>query len=356
MLSGNRVPVLAVDFDDGTKKTMKSEDVAYKPIVRSFRGYAMHVTMGNSNLYWRETLPPSELTGPCNAIMLFRDIERLCQTIMNGDNRLEDYRSVLTLNIDLAPVARRPPYQLEAPTAYFTSTKTQEELLEPFRQKFREMPCVTISGTVDKSIMQSATKDFGRHKFEECNSLIDSWTAMKARGTEQFKLGNDACMGLWGQVKKDIAEAHKGPTWPRLVEQGGSSFVAKVAELYYTTNLNLVAMSLKWLEEGERFVLPGILDANAQMKDSTKEGYWGHAHSWKPSQAQKEKSAFRYAKFVRLWGEPNTLPLALATIEELARTHPNDAAILEEKRKIEAWKRSAGPIETAWRNVVNRQL
>jgi len=112
----------------------------------------MHITIGNSNPRWRQDLPPSELLEPCSVIMLFRDVKLLCEAIKGGDDRLEDYKSLVTLNFELAPVLKRPTYQLEGPTAYFSSTKTQEELLEPFRQSFRDMPRVIIGGTVEESL------------------------------------------------------------------------------------------------------------------------------------------------------------------------------------------------------------
>ena len=48
---------------------------------------------------------------------------------------------------------------------------------------------------------------------------------------------------------------------------------------------------------------------------------------------------------MRLWGEPAIIPLAVDTIDTTALADPNNAAILDEKRKIEAWKRSAHPVD-----------
>jgi hypothetical protein len=262
----------------------------------------------------------------------------------------------MTLTIDLAPVARHPPYQLEAPTAYFSSTKIQEDLLEPFRREFYNMLHVTIRGTVDGSLVQSATEDFARDKFDDANTLIESWTPTKDKGTELFKQGKDSCLEYWDPVKNDIMDAHEGPTWTRLVKQGDSSLMAKVAELCYTTNLNIVAIGLKWTEEGDRDVMSEIRNAYESMKRSTKEDYWGVEHSWEPSPAQQMKNKFRYTKFMRLWREPTLTPFAVATIYAMARANPNDAAVLDEKRKIETWKRSAGPFdESAFNAMMNGQ-
>jgi len=103
--------------------------------------------------------------------------------------------------------------------------------------------------------------------------VVSSWTERKAEGTQLFKQGEGGCLKLWAGVRNEIDEAHKSDTWKRLVEEGGPEFVAKIAELYYTTNLNIVAIGLKWLEEGDREVLPGVQKSYGDVKSSTKEGY-----------------------------------------------------------------------------------
>lgn len=50
MLKGNCVPTLAFDLDDGTKRKKKSGKEVIKPITQIFRGYALHITIGNSNV------------------------------------------------------------------------------------------------------------------------------------------------------------------------------------------------------------------------------------------------------------------------------------------------------------------
>jgi len=49
MLKANSVPTLAFDMDNGTKTKKKSGNKVIKPITQRFRGYAMHITIGNSN-------------------------------------------------------------------------------------------------------------------------------------------------------------------------------------------------------------------------------------------------------------------------------------------------------------------
>jgi hypothetical protein len=132
-------------------------------------------------------------------------------------------------------------------------------------------------------------------------------------------------------------------------------FVAKVAELYYTINLNIAHIALKWVEQGDRDALPGAQRAISCFKDSKKQGYWGDiAHSWEPSEAQETKETLRYAKFLRLQDVPNLIPFATAAIVHAAHPDPDNAAVLEEKRKIAEWKRSAGPVdESIFNNMMN---
>jgi hypothetical protein len=284
--------------------------------------------------------------------MLFRDVELLCQAIMAGDERLPDYWGVVTLDINVTPVAMHPPFQLDA-TKYFS--KLQEALLEPFRKEFWGLQRVTIGGTAPTALIESALRDFSRDKFADPDALIESWTAQKATGTQLFLQGNDGALKHWAGVTNEIDEAHKGDSWSRLVQQGGTSFVAKVAELYYTTNLNIAHIALKWVEQGDRDVLPGAQKATSCLKDSKKQGYWGDiAHSWKPSEAQETKETLRYAKYLRLQGVPEMIPFATAAIGHAAHTNPDNAAVLEEKRKIAEWKRLAGPVdECIFNNMMN---
>lgn len=61
MLKANCVPTLAFDLGNRTKMKKKNENKVIKPMPQRFRGYAMYITLGNSNARWRKGLPPSEL-------------------------------------------------------------------------------------------------------------------------------------------------------------------------------------------------------------------------------------------------------------------------------------------------------
>jgi hypothetical protein len=95
---------------------------------------------------------------------------------------------------------------------------------------------------------------------------------------------------------------------------------------------------LKWVEQGDRDILPGAQQAISCFKDSKKQEYWGDiAHSWEPSEAQETKETF-----------------ARAAIGHAAHTNPDNAAVLEEKRKIAEWKRLASPVdESIFNNMMN---
>ncbi|CAN9098827.1 unnamed protein product [Alternaria alternata] len=182
MLMQNDVPFLAIDHGFGASSS--------DPATRDFRGHAIHVTIGNSKYDCQWDIPPSESLWPCNIIMLFRDLELLCQAIMRGDDLLEDHMDVVLISIELGPAAIVPPYQTEAPTTYFSSTKVQKELLEPFRRRIRDVPNVDISGIVDESLVQPALKDLARDKFDDLDDLIESWRARVAQGTKLCERGH----------------------------------------------------------------------------------------------------------------------------------------------------------------------
>ncbi|KAL1801226.1 hypothetical protein ACET3X_001568 [Alternaria dauci] len=189
ILRKNDVPILALEPVLDIKHAVNNY-----PSVQSFRGHAVHVTIGNSEPKWEDDLPPSPHLRPAHMVMLFRDLEFLCHAIMEGDDLLEDYMDVVLVGIHLAPVAKDPPFQLEALTTYFSSTKIQEQLLEPFRRGICNQPRVDIGGIIEKSLAQSALDDFARDKFEDADALIESWTAIEARGTKLFNQGNRGCL------------------------------------------------------------------------------------------------------------------------------------------------------------------
>jgi hypothetical protein len=93
MLKAHNVPTLAFDMDDGKKKKNRSRNKTIEPVTQRFRGYALRITLGNNRPHWKRELPPSELLKPCNIIMLFRDVEILCEAILEGDERLENTRA-----------------------------------------------------------------------------------------------------------------------------------------------------------------------------------------------------------------------------------------------------------------------
>jgi hypothetical protein len=128
----------------------------------------------------------------------------------------------------------------------------------------------------------------------------------KAKVTQLFQQGaTDGALKYWAGVIREIDEAHHGSSWSRLICNDGPSFVAKVAELYYTINLNIAHLGLKWMEEGRMEIFPGVQKAVATLTDSRATNYWGIPHSWVPSQAREVKRMFRHAMFLRLWAVPN---------------------------------------------------
>ncbi|KAF7675713.1 hypothetical protein GT037_006432 [Alternaria burnsii] len=144
------------------------------------------------------------------------------------------------------------------------------------------------------------------------------------------------------------------PMWTRVVEKGGSPFVGKVAELYYTTNFDIMAYFLLRLEKGDRDAIASIQYAHENLQRGEEAEYWGIEHSWKLSPQQHVDKIFVYAKFCRLWGVPTLIPVAVGMIDQLVDLSPSEPVILDEKRKIEAWKRSAGPVdESAFNAAMN---
>ena len=80
-------------MDDAKKKKNKSGEKIVESVTQRFRGCALRVTIGNIRPGWKRELPPSVLLKPSDVIILFRDVELLCQAIAEGDECLEDYKA-----------------------------------------------------------------------------------------------------------------------------------------------------------------------------------------------------------------------------------------------------------------------
>lgn len=165
-----------------------------------------------------------------------------------------------------------------------------------------------------------------------------------------FLQRDDRALHHWQDVSNDIDAAHASPSWARLLDLGGPAFVANVCELYYTTNLNITHLGIKWVEDCDEDVYERIYDGVQRAYERAKEcqgkNYWGAEHGWKPSQVQKVKELVRYAAILRVGREPSTLPFADLTLRQAERMSPGSKAV-EKRRKVEGWKRVAGPVDTS---------
>ncbi|KAJ4356846.1 uncharacterized protein N0V89_004883 [Didymosphaeria variabile] len=339
----HRVPMIVFESDADEKREETNSSQEAGGVTQRFRGYALRVTIGNSRQDWRELLPRSVFLEPANIIMLFEDVDKLCRAILRGDHRLDDYRMPLSLDIEVGPVVTRPPFQLQPLTEYFSSTKTQEYLLAPFRARIRGMPQTTISGSVDRMIAEAVEEEASRERYVDSVALLESWAAGQKYGWQRLVAGDtEGALAYWCDVTYQIEEAHRGSSWERLIQKGGPSFVARVAELYFALNLDVTDVGLAWMEKGKFDVLPGTKAAVTSLKSSMEEGFWGMELDWEPSQAQKVKWWSNFAKLMRLEGLGATIPFAVAAINAALSLSPEDAAVLSEKQNIEDWVTNFG--------------
>ena len=170
MCKQHGVPTLAFDVyeDEGEE----SDDDAAKHVLSNFCGFAMAVTLRNTNQNWREELEPSELLKRCCVMVLFRDLDLLCKAIMKGDDRIPTYKRDIALNIFLGLAVQNPPFQIEPPVTYFLSDAVLEELVASFRRHIREMPQTTFSGVVTQKIIDDSMADFSKDRFSDPDALV----------------------------------------------------------------------------------------------------------------------------------------------------------------------------------------
>lgn len=129
---------------------------------RSFKGYVLDIGL---------TFPPHGPwlpggSGPFEAMMLARDLEKLCGCLMDGCGFIPGFSSKLTMTLVLGPVVshghqptQRTGYEdFESLNQYF-SEKTQQELLQPFRCNMHGFRNVKVCGRVSDDIARSTMED-----------------------------------------------------------------------------------------------------------------------------------------------------------------------------------------------------
>lgn len=152
--------------------------------VSRFKGYVLEVTM----ISHQEPLPhlSPRAHDPFEVMMLARDLDFLCDGLMQGTNLIPGFgdRLSLTLNLGLVVTASREVRDSESIKSlkgYF-SEKTQREILQPFRDYLYDWQNIQVCGLVSADVASSTCKDVASGKWGGPQEVLDHYAARKEAG------------------------------------------------------------------------------------------------------------------------------------------------------------------------------
>ncbi|KAJ0119371.1 hypothetical protein J7T55_013610 [Diaporthe amygdali] len=307
-----------------------------------FNGYVLDVRITSSSQ--GQLLPPPGGCDPFEAMMLARDLDKLCEGLEDGGCEMfnTEFSKVLVMILIVGPVVlsshQRTEYKDFDLLAQHFSEKTQQELLQPFGETLREVHSVQVSGRVSDNIARSTSEKIASIKYSSPQEVLDRQAARKEAGTQYFKKHDFVLSGkAWTKAIADIDTLRKGNQWSRLVHEGGQQFIDQLADLYFRLHLNLAhqCMSIFITLPTEASAIANIfLTATTRSLET---GYWKEGFTWRPSDELRAKLHFRMARVFRLQGDRNFAQRAMHEIDEALLLRPGDPAILKERHDLQAW-------------------
>ena len=289
------------------------------------------------------TLDTEGVLDACSLMVLFRDLDSLCQTLTDGDVHTQGFSKHLQISITVAPILteQQPTKDTPSLTDFFSET-TQTTLLAPFRAQLRGYKSVIIQGYVNRDLAEAVREDMGRDRWSDFKQVLASFAAAKEEGSRLFqqRKTSEGCL-IWQDAALDIEKMVQSSSWPALVHGGGKPFVTQLAELYFLVRLNVAHVKITAMQSPRGAYYEAMMaeDSLAMASRSLRQDYWMSGYKFRPSDQHLAKLRYRFALAIRLQAEPDTTDRALRHIEGALRLQPGDAAIMKERDNILAWKR-----------------
>ncbi|KAF1955154.1 hypothetical protein CC80DRAFT_474478 [Byssothecium circinans] len=300
-----------------------------KRSVEHFQGFVLSVSLDLASEYSAKA---------DQAVILSRDLNIFCQSVMDGDLIMPGYSTRLAMTITVAPTLTDTPLRYKEPLATFFTEKTQENLLRPLQTGLRGIKNIRIAGHVAPAIAKVARGTISQDESSNAQKVLENMINEKEKGQNRFHQGalDEACM-IWLDTAAEIEKLHAGSSWASLIDQSDEVFIAKIAEIYFLLKLNIAHVQLTGMERP----VPGLFALGMLASDaldcavrSLRKDYWKKDFRWRPSAVHKAKMYYRYAVYWRLEGGKGTLKEALKFINKARELVPNDAAVVREHEKI----------------------
>ncbi|KAL1600390.1 hypothetical protein SLS60_006775 [Paraconiothyrium brasiliense] len=312
-----------------------------KESVDNFKGYVLSVTLTFPKEVGQAFQDTPFSVEPCSLMLLSRDMDVFCDVLMDGDTHLPGFGTKVAIKIAVAPGSLLSSSPYEDPISEFFSEKTQQALLHPFCNRLRGFKRVKIRGLVSRSIAEAVEGELAQDTTSDAEAILSKFQNMKGEGQSLFRSKQTEAANLkWMDAALKIEQLHESSSWPVLTEKSGEPFVARLAELYFLMKLNILQINLTNMEKGIPFADILAEDALSMALRSLKRDYWLPEYRWQPTDVHKAKLQYRRALFLRLEGDPESIPTAVFAIKNAHRLLPDDAGIARERAAILAWRDS----------------
>lgn len=312
-----------------------------KESVEHFPGYVLSVSITCPKEVGMELQQSPFSLEPSTLMLLGRDMDLFCDILMDGETYIPGFGSKILLKIAVAPgsILLPSPYK-DSATEFFTEI-TQQNLLQPSRNRLRGFEKTKVRGLVSRTIAEAAEKDIRHDVASDPEATLTKYRKAKDQGQSLFREKHFEAACLAGKMLLSRSSTcTKAVLGRSLSLKGGASFVSDIAEVYFLMKLNIAHIKIAAMQRGELYADIMVQDTLSMAIQSMRDNHWMPGFRYRPTEAQRAKLAYRHALFLRLQRSPKNVDVAARTIEVAYQLAPNDAMIARERETILAWKAS----------------
>lgn len=305
-----------------------------------FNGYVLSVSLVCPKHISNAQQHNSYNVDPCSLMLLGRDMDVLCDVLMDGDIYIPGFGMEISLKLTIAPGATLEPSPYKDTLTDFFSETTQTALLHPFRSRLRGFKKIKIRGLVDRPLAHAAEQDIAQDNAIDPAVVLAAAHNEKAAGQSLFKAGqpDEACL-IWQDAALEIEQLVVSSSWPALVGKAGQPFAAQLAETYFLMKLNILHVQIGRVQTRQPYAEVLAADNMEMALRALKKGYWMEGYQWRPSDVHRAKFCYRQALLLRLMGKGRDVERAVESIECACRLVPGDAAIERGMGLVMEWRR-----------------
>ena len=317
--------------------------VAEGDTVERFQGQVLSVHLSSKKTVPSRRDDDATRYEPCTIMIRYRDLEKLCDALKDGDAHFNGFSRTTHLAITMAPLLKKAPKRRYSPSfeEYFTE-QTQQMLLAPFRNKLRGFKSVAVKGHISKDLGEAVCNDMKRDQWSDPQSILAKFSAAKTDGSNLFLMSKKEDAGLaWQDAVADMDIVHRSSSWADLIRAGGESFVSQFAEQYFLMHLNVAYLQITNMQSRQPEIYAELMaEHSLDCADcSLRKGFWMPGYRYQPPAKHLAKLHYRFALYLRLRAEPEKASQAVQLIKKALELQPGDSAILKEKKNILAWMR-----------------